>query len=131
MMHRIIHSGGVLSAWGHSQTSKVVNREHLSGWEKSIEQFDGLVHSGFKSSKAGDDADISPMVAKLPERYERGEFHPHVHFTMRDRRFDAFACCGVFANAHQLPEVDLGSLLGSGRDDGRLPMLRNGSYHEE
>jgi hypothetical protein len=68
--------------------SKILSPEpaitDLSGGERTIDQFDGLVHGGLNSSKAGNDADIRPIVTKLPKRYERGEQHPHVHFTVRN-----------------------------------------------
>jgi len=64
--------------------SEATNGEYLSGRKKTIEELDGLAHCGFNSSQAGDDADIRSVVTKLPERYESGELHPHVHLTVRN-----------------------------------------------
>ncbi|HXS94016.1 MAG TPA: hypothetical protein VN736_05380 [Candidatus Limnocylindrales bacterium] len=91
--------------------------------EQSIEGFDGFGHCIPDALESLNDCDIRPIATKLPERYERGEFHPHIHFTVPQGRFGFSACCGVFMNAQRFHEIYLGSLLRSGADDGQLPML--------
>ncbi len=96
----------------------------LATREESIEHSDSFTNGGLDALQAGNDPDIRPIVAKLPERYERGEFHPHIHFTIRtDGCSGGLPCCGVFANADQLNKGYLRSLLRAGADNCQLPML--------
>ena len=88
-----------------------------------MEHFDGVGDCVPHAFQALDDTDIRPIITKLPERYERREPHPHIHFSMGKGRLGFTTCCGVFANAHQLHEIHLGGLLRPGTDDGQLPML--------
>lgn len=97
--------------------------QDLAGREKAVERFDGLGDGVFYAPQAGNDADTRPIIAKLPKRYECGEFHPHIHFTVSKGPFDFVTCCGVFMNAQQLQEIHSWSLLRPGADDGQLPML--------
>ena len=98
--------------------------QDLAGREKAVEHFDGFGDGVFHAPQAGNDANPTrPIITKLPERYERGEFHPHVHFTVSKGPFDFMTRCGVFMNARHLQEIHLGSLLRPGTDDGQLPML--------
>jgi hypothetical protein len=99
------------------------NLEELSGREESVEHVDGLRDGGFNPSQTGNNTDAQPLITKLPERYERGEFHPHVHFTIPNGSFGFMSCCGVFMNERCLHEINLGGLLRSGADDGQFPML--------
>src|ERR1017187_433083 len=97
--------------------------QDLAGREKAVERLDGLGDGVFYAPQAGNDADTRPIIVKLPKRYECGEFHPHIHFTVSKGPFDFVTCCGVFMNAQQLQEIHSWSLLRPGADDGQLPML--------
>jgi hypothetical protein len=105
------------------EPGNVRDPKHLQLREEITELFDDLGNSSLNALQPGNDADIRPIITKLPERYERGEFHPHIHFSVCDRRFGSATCCGVFMNAHKLLQINLRSLLGSGTDDCQLPML--------
>ena len=93
--------------------------------EKSIEHPNGIGDRRLNTPQSRDNSHIRPIVTKLPERYERGEFHPHIHFAVRsrDRSLGSLPCCGVFVNANHLNKIHLGMLLGLGADDGQFPML--------
>jgi hypothetical protein len=96
----------------------------LARRKKTVEHRDGLGDGVSHTSKTWNDGNIArPIVAKLPERYERGELHPHIHFTVGKGSSDFKTCYGVFANAHHLDEVRLWALLGDGTDDSQFPML--------
>lgn len=96
----------------------------LAGWEKAVEHLDGLGNSIPYAPQAWNDDDTTrPIITKLPKRYECGEFHPHIHFTVCKGLSDFMTCCRVFANAQQLCEIQLGSLFRPGADDGQRPML--------
>jgi hypothetical protein len=96
----------------------------LARREKPVEHFNYHGNGITYAPQSKNDADATrPIITKLPERYERGEFHPHIHFTMRNGLSDFMTCCCVFANAQHLHERYLGSLFIQRADDGQLPML--------
>jgi hypothetical protein len=104
--------------------SSDVHAHRLARREKSVKHFDGLGNGIPYAPQAWNDADAPrPIVTELPKRHERGELHPHIHFTVRKGLSDFMTCCCVFANAQQLYEIQLGSLLRHGTDDSQLPML--------
>jgi hypothetical protein len=95
----------------------------LTTREEFIEHPDDLSDGRLDALQSMNDANVRPIITKLPERYDRGEFHPHIHFSIPNGDSGFMTCCGVFANSHQLLEIQLGRLLRSGTDDGQLPML--------
>ena len=92
--------------------------------EESIEQPNSLIDGGLDALQAWNDGEIiRPFITKLPERYERGEFQPHIHFTVGDGSFGNVPCCGVFMASEQHYEVGLSFLLGTSVGETQLPML--------